>query len=137
LVICIATWRLVVSSSLAALGAVSLLISAERAHADNIGYLINATVRPGYNFLNAEARSGAGNGVCDQIKSVLFELNSWKLPTMSFIAFIDGASSGAVGADRASFPSLCLKGDRLKTRSYFGGPTLATAAATMSRAMPS
>lgn len=61
--------RLLIAGSLAALGAVGVLATAQPAHADNIGYLINVTVRPGYNFPNADAALAYGNGVCDQINS--------------------------------------------------------------------
>ena len=46
-----------------------VLSAAQPAHADNIGYLIIVTVRPGYNFPNADAALAYGNGVCDQINS--------------------------------------------------------------------
>ena len=39
------------------------------AHADNIGYLVNVTVRPGYNFANADQALAYGYGVCDKIAS--------------------------------------------------------------------
>ncbi|WP_431235975.1 DUF732 domain-containing protein (plasmid) [Mycolicibacterium psychrotolerans] len=45
------------------------MATAQPAHADTIGYLINVTVRPGYNFPNADAALAYGNGVCDQINS--------------------------------------------------------------------
>lgn len=37
------------------------------AHADALGYLVNVTVRPGYNFANAEQAVAYGNGICDKI----------------------------------------------------------------------
>ena len=61
--------RLFITTGVAALSAVGVLTAAEPAHADNIGYLINVTVRPGYNFPNADAALAYGNGVCDQINS--------------------------------------------------------------------
>lgn len=64
----IAVPRLLIAGSLAALGAVGVLTGAP-AHADNIGYLVNVTVRPGYNFPNADAALSYGYGVCDQINS--------------------------------------------------------------------
>jgi hypothetical protein len=69
MVINIAAWRLMVPSTLAALCAAGLIASAEPARADNIGYLINVTVHPGYNFPNTDAALQYGNTVCDQIKS--------------------------------------------------------------------
>ncbi|WP_431236263.1 DUF732 domain-containing protein (plasmid) [Mycolicibacterium psychrotolerans] len=47
--------------------AAGLLATARPARADNIGYLVNVTVRPGYNFPNADAALAYGYGVCDQI----------------------------------------------------------------------
>lgn len=47
--------------SLAALGA------ATPAHADAVAYLVNVTVRPGYNFPNADTALAYGNGVCAKI----------------------------------------------------------------------
>ncbi|MGE2716769.1 DUF732 domain-containing protein [Mycolicibacterium litorale] len=37
------------------------------AHADAVAYLVNVTVRPGYNFANADAALGYGNGICAKI----------------------------------------------------------------------
>lgn len=39
------------------------------ARADAVAYLVNVTVRPGYNFPNAEQALAYGNGVCDKIAS--------------------------------------------------------------------
>jgi hypothetical protein len=61
--------RLLIAGGLAALGAMGVLTGAHPARADNIGYLINVTVRPGYNFPNADAALAYGHGVCDQISS--------------------------------------------------------------------
>lgn len=61
--------RLLISGGLAAMGAAGALAAAQPAHADNIGYLVNVTVRPGYNFPNADAALAYGNGVCDQINA--------------------------------------------------------------------
>lgn len=55
---------------LAALGATAaLLFCAQPARADDVGYLINVTVRPGYNFPSADAALAYGHRVCDQINS--------------------------------------------------------------------
>jgi Protein of unknown function (DUF732) len=59
--------RLLIAGGLAALGAVGVLATAQPAHADNSGYLVNVTVRPGYNFPNADAAIGYGNSVCDRV----------------------------------------------------------------------
>jgi hypothetical protein len=64
-----AATRLLIAGTFAALGAVGVLSGAQPAHADNIGYLVNVTVRPGYNFPNADAALAYGHGVCDQINS--------------------------------------------------------------------
>jgi hypothetical protein len=37
------------------------------AHADQVAYLVNVTVRPGYNFANADHALSYGYGVCDKI----------------------------------------------------------------------
>jgi len=37
------------------------------AHADTVAYLVNVTVRPGYNFANADQALAYGYGVCDKI----------------------------------------------------------------------
>jgi hypothetical protein len=54
---------------LTALAAVGGLATAQPAHGDNIGYLVNVTVRPGYNFPNADAALSYGYGVCNQINA--------------------------------------------------------------------
>ncbi|MDT5300809.1 MAG: hypothetical protein QOG79_4051 [Mycobacterium sp.] len=43
------------------------VVTAAPAQADDIGYLINVTLRPGYNFANAQAALDYGNGLCDRI----------------------------------------------------------------------
>jgi len=47
--------------------AVSSLWSAPGAHADAVAYLVNVTVRPGYNFADAEAALDYGHGICDKV----------------------------------------------------------------------
>lgn len=37
------------------------------ANADAVAYLVNVTVRPGYNFANADQALAYGYGVCDKI----------------------------------------------------------------------
>jgi hypothetical protein len=39
------------------------------ARADVTAYLVNVTVRPGYNFANADAAIAYGQGICDKIAS--------------------------------------------------------------------
>lgn len=41
-------------------------ITATTAHADSLGYLINVTVRPGYNFADANQALAYGQGICDK-----------------------------------------------------------------------
>ena len=40
---------------------------AARARADAVAYLIEVTVRPGYNFANADDALGYGNQVCEKV----------------------------------------------------------------------
>lgn len=61
-------WRkyLVVGSLVLALS--SGLTTMPLARADQVAYLVNVTVRPGYNFPNADAALGYGYGICDKIE---------------------------------------------------------------------
>ena len=43
------------------------LSSASPAQADAVAYLVNVTVRPGYNFANADAALSYGRGICDAV----------------------------------------------------------------------
>jgi hypothetical protein len=43
-----------------------LLMQAPRAHADSVAYLVNVTVRPGYNFPNAADALDYGYTICDR-----------------------------------------------------------------------
>jgi len=45
----------------------TLVTGIQRAHADSVAYLIEVTVRPGYNFANADAALGYGYQVCDKV----------------------------------------------------------------------
>ena len=45
----------------------SLTVAAGPAHADEVAYLVNVTVRPGYNFADANAAIAYGRGICDKI----------------------------------------------------------------------
>ena len=40
---------------------------APAAHADTVAYLVNVTVRPGYNFANPDAALAYGYGICDRV----------------------------------------------------------------------
>ena len=63
------TASLVKVAALAACAAAVGVATAQPARADSVGYLVNVTVRPGYNFANADAAVSYGYGVCDQIGS--------------------------------------------------------------------
>jgi len=41
--------------------------AAPSASADDVAYLVNVTVRPGYNFSNADAALAYGHGICDKV----------------------------------------------------------------------
>ncbi|MGE2837104.1 DUF732 domain-containing protein [Mycobacterium sp. SMC-4] len=43
------------------------LVAAPTAAADEVAYLVNVHVRPGYNFPNADAALGYGRSVCDRV----------------------------------------------------------------------
>lgn len=47
--------------------ATAVMTSAAPAHADTVAYLVNVTVRPGYNFPNADAALSYGYGLCDRV----------------------------------------------------------------------
>ncbi|HET7742794.1 MAG TPA: DUF732 domain-containing protein [Mycobacterium sp.] len=47
---------------------VAALPTAPRASADVVAYLVNVTVRPGYNFPNGDAAVGYGRGICDKVR---------------------------------------------------------------------
>lgn len=50
-----------------ALFGVAISTSAGSAHGDTVAYLVNVTVRPGYNFANADHALDYGRGVCDEV----------------------------------------------------------------------
>lgn len=45
------------------------LAGAPSAHADQVAYLVNVTMRPGYNFPNADTALGYGYSVCDRVEA--------------------------------------------------------------------
>ena len=61
------TARLLVTGAAAACTAA--IGFAQPAQADSVGYLVNVTLRPGYNFPNADAALSYGYGLCEQIGS--------------------------------------------------------------------
>ena len=62
------TTRLVVAALVAGSAAMLGLAAAAlpSAKADTVAYLVNVTVRPGYNFANADQALAYGYGVCDK-----------------------------------------------------------------------
>lgn len=59
--------RRLITAAAAATGI--LLTGAPPARADAVAYLVNVTVRPGYNFADAEAALAYGNGICDRVRA--------------------------------------------------------------------
>ena len=58
----------VVAAAAALVGvAASALAAPPDARADAVAYLVNVTVRPGYNFANADQALAYGQGICDKI----------------------------------------------------------------------
>ena len=53
----------------AGLGAGVAVMVAPVADGDAVAYLVNVTVRPGYNFPNADAALNYGFGICDKVDS--------------------------------------------------------------------
>jgi hypothetical protein len=53
----------------AAVLGVATLSLAPFGRADQVAYLVNVTVRPGYNFPNAQAALDYGYGICDKISA--------------------------------------------------------------------
>lgn len=63
-----ATSRAAVSGAvLTAALAFSALAAPIPAHADDVAYLVNVTVRPGYGFANAQQALDYGHGLCDRL----------------------------------------------------------------------
>ncbi|MEW5810663.1 MAG: DUF732 domain-containing protein [Actinomycetota bacterium] len=50
-----------------AIGCAAAVLAAPAAGADTVAYLVNVTVRPGYNFPNADAAIGYGRSICDRV----------------------------------------------------------------------
>lgn len=48
---------------------VGSVAAAPMSRADEVAYLVNVTVRPGYNFPNARAALDYGYGLCDRLRS--------------------------------------------------------------------
>jgi len=50
-----------------ALSATAVTVSVPSARADVVAYLVNVTVRPGYNFANADEAIRYGQSICDKV----------------------------------------------------------------------
>jgi hypothetical protein len=50
-----------------ALAGISTMVCPASAAADAVAYLLNVTVRPGYNFANADDALSYGRGLCDKV----------------------------------------------------------------------
>ncbi|OBK26408.1 DUF732 domain-containing protein [Mycobacterium asiaticum] len=48
-------------------GALLFGLTAPGAHADTVAYLVNVTMRPGYDFANADAALSYGHALCDKV----------------------------------------------------------------------
>ncbi len=57
------------TAAAAAVGVAGALLGAAPVQADAVAYLVNVTVRPGYNFAGPEAALGYGYGVCDKVRA--------------------------------------------------------------------
>jgi Protein of unknown function (DUF732) len=51
----------------AALWGTAAVIAPMSAHADAVAYLVNVTVRPGYDFTSPDAAISYGRGLCDKV----------------------------------------------------------------------
>jgi hypothetical protein len=56
-----------VITPMAAAVVVGAIAGAAPCHADAVGYLVNVTVRPGYNFANAQSALDYGYGICNKV----------------------------------------------------------------------
>ncbi|KRD05722.1 hypothetical protein ASE48_16240 [Mycobacterium sp. Root265] len=66
------TRRVSLSALIAGCGiATSMVLSTPTALADEVAYLVNVTVRPGYNFANAEAALAYGRSICGRVRNGL------------------------------------------------------------------
>ncbi|KZS67201.1 DUF732 domain-containing protein [Mycobacterium ostraviense] len=55
---------------MAAVGSVVMVATGSpAAHADAVAYLVNVTVRPGYNFPDAATALAYGNGICEKVRA--------------------------------------------------------------------
>lgn len=63
------TRSLVATGVCAASMGLPLCGGAPPARADAVAYLVNVTVRPGYDFPGADAALAYGNGICDKVRA--------------------------------------------------------------------
>ena len=54
------------AATVAAIG-MAVVPAVPTAHADAVAYLVNVTMRPGYNFPNPDAALAYGQGICDRV----------------------------------------------------------------------
>lgn len=57
----------IVSLVAASAGLLAALTTAHQAHADDVAYLVNVTVRPGYIFASADDALNYGRGICGKV----------------------------------------------------------------------
>ena len=55
-----------VAMTVAAIG-IGAMAAAPSAHADEVAYLVNVLMRPGYSFPTADAALAYGRGICDRV----------------------------------------------------------------------
>jgi hypothetical protein len=55
------------AKSFAALLAIGVVAGSPSARGDAVAFLVNVTVRPGYNFSNGDAALTYGHGICDRV----------------------------------------------------------------------
>ncbi|MCT7660689.1 DUF732 domain-containing protein [Mycobacterium deserti] len=65
--IAVRTHLRVLAGALASAAAAGGLLGAAAARADATAYLVNVTVRPGYNFADADDALRYGEGICDKV----------------------------------------------------------------------
>lgn len=59
----------VVAVMLAASGGLFVIGTAPQVRADAVAYLVNVTVRPGYNFPNADTALAYGYDICEKVRA--------------------------------------------------------------------
>jgi Protein of unknown function (DUF732) len=59
--------RGLLAAALLTFGAIDAVAMAPAVRADAVAYLVNVTVRPGYNFANADAALTYGRTICDKV----------------------------------------------------------------------